>query len=276
MNWGLLPTIVRIRIDRTRYGTRSMRPPEGIRAAVVGLGYWGPNLARNLNDIEGCELAWCCDPDDLARERWRSAFPAARFTPELDDVLGDPELDAVVVATPVSTHAHVAERVLAAGKHCFVEKPLAQDGASAERLISLADAASVTLMTGHLLEYHPGVEQLRALIESGELGDIRYVYSQRLNLGKLRSDENALWSLGAHDVSVVLALMRELPVAAWAQGQAFVRDGIEDVVFAYLRSRPVSWRICTSLGSIPTRRGGSRSWARSEWRRSTTWSWNAS
>ena len=215
-----------------------MTPPERIRAAVVGLGYWGPNLARNLNDIEDCELAWCCDPDDLARERWRSAFPAARFTPELDDVLADPALDAVVVATPVSTHAHVAERVLAAGKHCFVEKPLAQDGASAERLISLADAASVTLMTGHLLEYHPGVEQLRALIESGELGDTRYVYSQRLNLGKLRSDENALWSLGAHDVSVVLALMRELPVAAWAQGQAFVRDGIEDVVFAYLRFSP--------------------------------------
>jgi predicted dehydrogenase len=208
---------------------------QGTTVGVVGLGYWGPNLARNLNEIERCQLAWCCDADELARERWVLAFPGARFTPDLDELLDDPALDAVAITTPVSTHAQLAERVLAAGKHCFVEKPLAQDGPSAERLVTLADDAGLVLMTGHLLEYHPGVEQLRTLAESGELGDIHYVYSQRLNLGKLRSDENALWSLGAHDVSVVLALVGEAPVEAWAQGQAFVRDGVEDVVFAYLR-----------------------------------------
>jgi predicted dehydrogenase len=207
----------------------------GIRVGVVGLGYWGPNLARNLNELDGCRLAWCCDANDLVRERWTPAFPNAGFTPDLDEVLSDPDLDAIAITTPVPTHAEIAERVLAAGKHCFVEKPLAQDGTAAERLVELAHDANLVLMTGHLLEYHPGVEQLRALVETGELGDIRYVYSQRLNLGKLRSDENALWSLGAHDVSVVLALVGEAPVEAWAQGQAFVRDGVEDVVFAYLR-----------------------------------------
>jgi predicted dehydrogenase len=209
--------------------------PQGIRVGVVGLGYWGPNLARNLNQIDGCELAWCCDADSAARERLEPAFPSTRFTSELDEVLADQGLDAVAVTTPVPTHAELTERVLAAGKHCFVEKPLAQDGASAERLVSLAAEAKLVLMTGHLLEYHPGVEQLKTLLDTDELGDIRYVYSQRLNLGKLRSDENALWSLGAHDVSVVLSLIGEAPVEAWAQGQAFVRDGVEDVVFAYLR-----------------------------------------
>jgi predicted dehydrogenase len=208
---------------------------ERIRVGVVGLGYWGPNLARNLNELDGCELAWCCDADEDARARWAPAFQTARFTHDLEEVLDDQDLDAVAITTPVPTHAPLAERVLAAGKHCFVEKPLAHDGVSAERLVSIAEDAELVLMTGHLLEYHPGVEELKALLDRGELGDVRYVYSQRLNLGKLRSDENALWSLGAHDVSVALALIGESPVEAWAQGQAFVRDGVEDVVFAYLR-----------------------------------------
>jgi predicted dehydrogenase len=208
---------------------------EPIRIAVVGLGYWGPNLARNFNALPGSELTWCCDARDESRTRWQPAFPDARFTSDLDDVLADDMVDAVAVTTPVPTHAELAQRVLAAGKHCFVEKPLAQDVSAAERLVAMAEESGLVLMAGHLLEYHPGVERLKRLIDDGELGEIRYVYSQRLNLGKLRSDENALWSLGAHDISVALALADETPAEAWAHGAAFVREGVEDVVFAFLR-----------------------------------------
>src|SRR6185312_5309616 len=150
-------------------------------------------------------------------------------------LLADPDLDAVVVATPVPSHAAAATRVLAAGKHCFVEKPLAQSVADAEQVVAAAREAGKLLMVGHLLEYHPGVEKLKELADSGELGEIRYLYSNRLNLGKLRSDENALWSLGAHDVSVVLRLAGEEPYEATAHGECYMREGVEDVVFGFLR-----------------------------------------
>jgi predicted dehydrogenase len=205
------------------------------RVGIVGLGYWGPNLARNLGALEGCELAWCCDADESNRGRWRHLHPEARFTGELEDLLMDPELQAVAIATPVPTHAPLAERVLEAGKHCFVEKPLAQDAASAERVAKLADERGLVLMAGHLLCYHPGVRQLADLIARGELGDVYYLYSQRVNLGKLRADENALWSLGAHDVSVLLELAQGNPREVSARGEAYLRDGVEDVVFAYIR-----------------------------------------
>jgi len=206
-----------------------------VRIGVAGLGYWGPNLARNFAAIAGCELAWCCDASEQARERWAPSFPSARFTGELEDLLGDDELDAIVLATPVPTHGALAERVLAAGKHCFVEKPLAQSVVEAERAVAAAQDAGRLLMVGHLLEYHPGVARLKELATSGELGDIHYLYSDRLNLGQLRRDENALWSLGAHDVSVVLHLAGEEPYEVEARGESYMRPGIEDVVFAFLR-----------------------------------------
>jgi predicted dehydrogenase len=205
------------------------------RVGVAGLGYWGPNLARNFASLPGCELAWCCDASEAARERFARVFPSARFTAELEDLLGDPELDAVVLATPVPTHAALAERVLGAGKHCFVEKPLAQSVADAERAVAAAEKSGRILMVGHLLEYHPGVAKLKEIAGSGELGDIHYIYSNRLNLGQLRADENALWSLGAHDVSVVLHLAEEEPNELDAHGESYMRKGIEDVVFGYLR-----------------------------------------
>ena len=146
-----------------------------------------------------------------ARERWAATFPSARFTADLDELLADPELDAIGSATPVPTHGPLAERVLRAGKHCFVEKPLAYTVEDAERAV--AAATDRILMVGHLLVYHPGVAKLKEIADCGELGDIHYIYSQRLNLGKLRTDENALWSLGAHDVSVILHLAGEDPYA---------------------------------------------------------------
>jgi predicted dehydrogenase len=205
------------------------------RVGIVGLGYWGPNLARNLSALESCELAWCCDADEASRAKWSPAHPDATFTAELDDLLGDDSLDAVAITTPVPTHAALAERVLEAGKHCFVEKPLAQNGADAERIAGLAEERGLVLMAGHLLCYHPGVRQLADLIEAGELGEVFYLYSQRVNLGKLRADENALWSLGAHDVSVLLELADGNPSEVSARGEAYLRDGVEDVVFAYIR-----------------------------------------
>jgi predicted dehydrogenase len=203
---------------------------------VVGLGYWGPNLARNFASIPGCELAFLCDADAAARERGARTFPTARTTADIDELLADPDLDAVAIATPVPTHADLAVRVLAAGKHCFVEKPLAQSAADAERAVAAAAAAGRLLMVGHLLEYHPGVRKLKELTDSGELGDqIFYIYGNRLNLGKLRADENALWSLGAHDVSVVLYLAGEEPSEVTARGESYVRPGVEDVVFCFMR-----------------------------------------
>jgi predicted dehydrogenase len=207
-----------------------------VRIAVAGLGYWGPNLARNFSAIEGCELAWICDSDTEALERVGARFPGARLTGELDETLEDPALDAVVLATPVPTHARLAVRALEAGKHCFVEKPLAQSVLDAEHAVAAAEASDRVLMVGHLLEYHPGVHKLKELSDSGELGQqIYYIYGNRLNLGKVRADENALWSLGAHDVSVVLHLAGEEPAEVIAHGEAYLRDGIQDVVFCFLR-----------------------------------------
>jgi predicted dehydrogenase len=208
---------------------------EPTRVAVVGLGYWGPNIARNLLAIPGCELRWLCDPRAQARERAERAFAGVGVTAELQQVLDDAELDAVMLATPVPTHAELATRVLESGKHCFVEKPLATRAGDAEVAIAAAAGAGKTLMVGHLLEFHPAVEHLKRLIDSGELGPLYYIYGNRVNLGQLRADENALWSLGAHDVSVVLHLIGEEPEQCLAHGACYVREGVEDVVFCYLR-----------------------------------------
>src|SRR5688572_29384356 len=128
-----------------------------VRVGVAGLGYWGPNLARNLAAIPGCEVSWLCDTDEASLARLRTHFPDARLTTELGDLLADGALDAIVLATPVPTHGALAESVLLAGKHCFVEKPLAQSVADAERAVAAAEESGLVLMVGHLLEYHPGV-----------------------------------------------------------------------------------------------------------------------
>ena len=206
-----------------------------ITIGVVGLGYWGPNLARNFAALPGCDVAWLCDGDQEALARVAATLPHARRTASLDELLADPTLDAVALATPVPTHADFAARVVRSGKHCFVEKPLGQNVTDAEQAVAAAAETGRTLMVGHLLEYHPGVQRLAQLVADGELGDVHYIYSQRVNLGKLRADENALWSLGAHDVSVLLHLAGEEPYEVEARGESYMRPGIEDVVFAFLR-----------------------------------------
>ncbi len=206
-----------------------------IRIGVVGLGYWGPNLARNFDSLPGCELAWCCDEDDSRLARLAAVHRSTRFTSRLEDLLEDEALHAIALATPVPTHAALAQRVLLAGKHCFVEKPLAQSAADAQAAVQAAQEAERILMVGHLLEYHPGIRLLKETLDSGELGQPRYIYGNRLNLGQLRSEENALWSLGAHDVSVVLSLAGEEPSELVAHGECYMQEGIEDVVFAFMR-----------------------------------------
>jgi len=206
-----------------------------VRVGVLGLGYWGPNVARNLNAIDGAELTWCCETDEGRRQRWSGVFPKARFTGSPEEMLADDGLDAVAITAPTRDHAAVASQVLDAGKHCYVEKPLTHSVADAAMLVLKAEEKGVVLLVGHLLEYHPGIEALEERLKSGELGDLVYIYSNRLNLGKLRADENALWSLGAHDVSVVLHLAEEEPSEVDARGESYMRQGIEDVVFCYLR-----------------------------------------
>ena len=206
-----------------------------IKIGVIGLGYWGPNLARNFAAIPGCDLTWLCDALPEARDKLAPSFPSARAPETLDDLLSAPDLDAVVLATPVPTHAALAIRVAESGKHCFVEKPLATTAADAEAAVAAAEQAGKILMVGHLLEYHPAVDRLKELLDEGQLGGLYYVYGNRLNLGKLRAEENALWSLGAHDVSVVLHLIGEEPVECSAHGESYVREGVQDVVFCYLR-----------------------------------------
>jgi predicted dehydrogenase len=201
--------------------------------AQVGLGPWGSNLARNFNEL--AHLKWLCDADEGKLVGLAPRFPRTTFTTSFADLLGDPEVEAVVIATPVVTHAELAKKALRAGKHVFVEKPMALAVADAEELVELAEQHGRVLLPGHLLLYHPGVRKLEQLVRSGELGDVLYVYGNRQNLGTIRTDENALGSLGVHDLSVILHLIGEEPSEVWARGESFLKPGVEDVVFCYLR-----------------------------------------
>jgi predicted dehydrogenase len=203
------------------------------KVGLAGLGYWGPNLARNFDDL--AELAWLCDVSDEARSRFSPRYPRARMTADFDDLLADDSVQAVVVATPVPTHYELAKRALEAGKHVLVEKPPAMRSGEMEELVGVAESRGLVLMPGHLLLYHPGVRKLKQLVEGGELGEVLCVYGNRQNLGKIRKDENALWSLGVHDLSVILYLVGEEPDEAIALGRDFLTPGVEDVVFCYLR-----------------------------------------
>ena len=208
-------------------------PARTTRLAQVGLGQWGKNLARNFDQL--AELVWLCDVDDERRAELAPRYPAATMTANFEDVLADDSVDAVVIATPVPTHHELARRSLEANKHVFVEKPPAMRGAEIEELCDLAEEHDRVLMPGHLLLYHPGVQKLKEIVDSGELGDVLYVYGNRQNLGTFRTNENALWSLGVHDLSVLLYLIEEEPSEVRAHGNAFLSRGVEDVVFCYLR-----------------------------------------
>jgi predicted dehydrogenase len=202
------------------------------RIGQVGVGQWGKNLARNFAEL--AELAWLCDADESLLADLGQRYPKARLTTRVDEVLADETVDALVIAAPVPTHYELARRAIEAGKHVFVEKPPAMRGAELEELCELSEERGTVLMPGHLLLYHPGVAKLKEIVQSGELGDVLYVYGNRQNLGTFRTNENALWSLGVHDLSVLLHLLEEEPHEVRAHGNAFITGGVEDVVFCYL------------------------------------------
>lgn len=208
---------------------------DSVSVGVVGLNYWGPNLARNFDRTPRARLTWCCDLDDETLDRHRPAFGGARFTNRIEDLLRDPDLDAVIIATPVPTHAALAKQVLEADKHVFVEKPLAVTSADAREVVELAERHDRIVMVDHLLVHHPGVQAVKNLIDGGTLGNIFYMYGNRQNLGIVRPDENALWSLGPHDISVMLWLAGEDPVEVAASGESYLQPGIEDVVFGRVK-----------------------------------------
>jgi predicted dehydrogenase len=204
-----------------------------VTVGIAGLGHWGKNLVRNFDEL--ADLRALCDLAPEQRESFARRHPEARVSGDFAELVDDPQLDAIVIATPVPTHYALARQALEAGKHVFVEKPPAMRGEEMEELVSLAAERDLTCMPGHLLLYHPAVRKLKQLVDAGELGDVLCVYGNRQNLGIIRKDENALWSLGVHDLSVILYLLDEEPSEAWAHGNSFLNPGVEDVVFCYLR-----------------------------------------
>ena len=205
-----------------------------VRLGVVGLGAWGWNVARSFAELRDCNLVTCCDADprrtSMAVRTWPSTTPAS----DLNEMLMRDDLDAVVVSSPAVTHYPLAKQALLADKDVFIEKPFTLNIAHAEELAELADRKNRVLMVGHLLEYHPVVKRLRTMIQTGELGEVYYIYTQRVNLGRIRGDENALWSFAPHDLSQIIYILGMEPTDVSARGQSFIQDGIEDVVFLSL------------------------------------------
>jgi len=200
-----------------------------LRVGVIGAGAWGKNHVRTVATIAEAELAGVCDADPKTREKLTRQYPAAHITGDVADLLG--RVDAVVIASPAATHARVARQCIEAGKPCLVEKPFALSTGDAEAVAQAAAKHDVPVLTGHLLVFHPAVERLRTLVQTGELGRIYYLYGLRVNLGQVRADENALWSFGPHDVSVALYLLGETPVRVAAHGKSYLQPKVEDVVF---------------------------------------------
>jgi predicted dehydrogenase len=178
-----------------------------INIACIGNGNWGRNLVRTFDGLEAANLCRCCDKDEKKLKLMKTLYPNVKTSTEISEVLADKDIEAVAIASSSSTHYPIAKEALLSSKHVYVEKPIALNSGHARELIDIARAKDRKLMVGHLMEYHPGVKKLRELIDSGQLGDIYYIYCQRVNLGVVRTDENALWSFGPHDISIILHLL---------------------------------------------------------------------
>jgi predicted dehydrogenase len=206
-----------------------------VKVAVVGVGYWGPNFVRVMDELRGSQLVAVCDTASEKFEKLTNLYPHLEFTDSLDPLLEGDKIDAVVIATGSESHYEIARKCLLAGKHVLVEKPMALDSGQGGELVRLADEKKLVLLVGHLLRYHNGVIKLKEYMDEGFLGRILYVYTTRVNLGRIRKEENALWSFATHDISVVNYLLDGQPDYVTASGQAYVREGIQDVVFSTLR-----------------------------------------
>ena len=227
-----------------------------IRIAQVGCGYWGPNLIRNFNSVEGCELTAVVEPSEERRAFVEKSFPGLQCDIGFDEVIDDPNLDAVVIATPANLHFEQAKQALLSGKHVLVEKPMATKLSQAQELTDIAATNGLILMSGHTFLYNDAVRFIKNEIDSGNLGQIRYLYSQRLNLGRIRSDVDALWNFAPHDVSIFQFLLGDPdPVEINSFGMDFVQKGTDDVVFLNLRYDEILANIHVSwLDPLKTRK----------------------
>lgn len=223
--------------------------PDSIVIAQFGCGYWGPNLLRNFSALPGCRVKYVVDSSPERRSFVEANFPATRAIDSIETVLADPGVHAVLVATPAGTHFELAKRALLAGKHVFVEKPLATTVAEVDELDAIAAERRLIVMAGHTFLYNSAVRYVKRMIDAGELGEIRYIYSQRLNLGRIRSDIDALWNFAPHDISIIQYWLNDPePVSVHRLGMDFIQQGVDDVVFLnivypqrVLASIHVSW-----------------------------------
>jgi predicted dehydrogenase len=204
-----------------------------IKLGLIGCGAWGRNLLRNFSNLPGCVLLSCCDENPKQIEKLCPDYPKVEFTQSQDEIIENPNLDAVVISTPPATHFELSKAALLADKDVFVEKPLVLNTREGEELVELAEKKKRILMVGHIMEYHAATLKLKEYIEKGELGKVYYLYSTRVNLGKVRDIENALWSFAPHDISMILFLLQKDPVSVTATGECYLQKDkdIEDVVF---------------------------------------------
>src|SRR3989442_9749368 len=219
------------RDDEENHMLSGSRNQPKVNVAVVGVGYWGKNLVRNFYDLGALTLL--CDEQGSVEASCKSDYENVSFCRDFRAVLSDPSIDAVALATPAVTHYEMAKAALEAGKDVLVEKPLAIDVKHGEHLVALAKANSRILMVGHILRYHPAILKLQELIRSGALGKINYLYSNRLNIGKIRTEENILWSFAPHDISVMLSLLNEMPTRVSCHGGAYLNQDVSDVTLSH-------------------------------------------
>ncbi len=202
-----------------------------VTIAQIGCGYWGPNLLRNFVQNRDCEVKYVYDVDDKRLEYVKQVYSQMKVTKRFEDILEDNSIDAVVIATPAKTHFELSMQLIRSGKHIFVEKPLALSTSEVKEIIDCAEDNKRIVMVGHTFMYNSAVEVLKNYINNGDLGEIYYVYSQRLNLGKIRDDVNAMWNLAIHDISILLYVLNSTPVSVFANGFSYIQEKIEDVVF---------------------------------------------
>jgi len=211
-----------------------MKTKSIIQAAVVGCGYWGPNLVRNFRQSADCHLKVLCDLSESRLRHMRRLYPDLSTTNRFEELLEDPEIDAIAIATPVRFHYEMAKACLYAGKHVFIEKPMARTVAEAEELVALAQKQGLVLMVGHTFLFSPAVRRMKEIIDAGDIGEVQYVSARRLNLGLFQKDINVAWDLAPHDISIILHLLHEQPLSVSCHGSSHVTRGIEDVTMMYL------------------------------------------
>ena len=206
-----------------------------LRLGLVGYGYWGPNLARNFHQLPDAWLVACADADEKRLAEVARLYPIQQTATDARALIENPTLDALVIATPARSHCALVKQALEAGKHVLVEKPLAMSSSEARELIDVAKERERVLMVGHTFEYNPAVWKIQEMLDAGALGELYYIYSNRVNLGRLQTDINVLWSIAPHDVSILLALLKHMPQSVSAHGATYLHPNIQDVVFALLR-----------------------------------------